>query len=96
MSPHAEITTNESIILAIVKTLIAIAGGIVTYYAFKAYRRTRQHSLGLLALGFGIITFGVLIAGLLNELTTLGRAIIAESLIILVGFVVIAYSLYPD
>lgn len=98
MSPHDTIGTSGQILLAVVKTLLAIVGGVITFYAFKAYRRTRQRSLGLLALGFGIVTVGVLLAGLLNELTpvSFGQAIIAESIIILIGFLVIAYSMYPD
>lgn len=96
MSPHDTIGTGGQIALAVVKTLIAIVGGVITYYAFKAYRRTRQRSLGALALGFGIVTFGVLLAGLLNELPgfDLGLAIIAESVVVLLGFLVIAYSLH--
>lgn len=91
-----DITVTAGIILAIIKTLIAIVGGVVTYYSFKAYRRTRQRSLGMLSLGFGIVTFGVLLAGLLDLLFTLEWAIIVESIVILIGFSVIAYSMYPN
>ena len=82
-------------LLAIIKTLILITGGIITYFAFKAYRRTDSRSLGALALGFGLITMGTFLAGviadILNESLAIG--VVVESIMVLAGFLVIAYSL---
>ncbi|MDQ2050756.1 hypothetical protein RBH26_09680 [Natronolimnohabitans sp. A-GB9] len=88
--------TLIAISLAVVKTLILLVGSFITYLAFKAYRRTRQRSLGLLAVGFGFVTLGLVLAGLLYELlgVALMTGILLESLLMLVGFLVIAYSLY--
>ncbi|RQG96208.1 DUF7521 family protein [Natrarchaeobius oligotrophus] len=82
--------------LAVVKTLVLIVGGVITYFAFKAYRRTRQRALGYLAAGFGLVTLGLVLAGLLYEILNvpLEMGILLESLLVLAGFVVIAYSLY--
>ena len=96
MSPHDTIGTDIAIAVAVVKTLVLIVGGVITYFSFKAYRRTRQRALGLLALGFGIVTLGLGLAGVSYELigVDLGTGILIESLLVLVGFLVIAYSLY--
>lgn len=95
---HATDAVSIMIALAIVKTLILVLGGAITYFAFKAYRRTRRHELGLLAVGFGTVTLGVALAGLLFEVleVSLAVGILIESLLVLGGFVVIAYSLYVD
>ncbi|QLG50971.1 DUF7521 family protein [Natrinema halophilum] len=85
-----------AIALAIVKTLVLTVGGIITFFAYKAYRRTRQPALGYLALGFGLVTLGLVLAGMLYELLSvpLMRGVLLESLLVLAGFIVIAYSLY--
>ncbi|WP_436347033.1 DUF7521 family protein [Natronorubrum sp. FCH18a] len=88
--------TSIAIALAVVKTLILLVGSVITFFAYKAYRRTRQRALGLLAGGFGLVTLGLVLAGLLYELLGLPlmTGILLESLLMLVGFVIIAYSLY--
>ncbi|ARS89902.1 DUF7521 family protein [Natrarchaeobaculum aegyptiacum] len=85
-----------AIALAVVKALLLLVGGVITYFSFKAYRRTRQRALGLLALGFGLVTLGFVLAGMLYEIlgVSLETGILLESLLVLAGFVVIAYSLY--
>jgi heme/copper-type cytochrome/quinol oxidase subunit 3 len=81
--------------IAIVKTLILVIGGVVTYLAFSAYRRTYDRSLGFLAVGFALIVVGVLLAGVTFELlnVTLGVGILIESLFVLLGLSIIALSL---
>ena len=82
--------------LAIVKTLVLVVGGVITYFSLKAYRRTRQRALGYLTVGFGLVTLGFVLAGMLYELLEvhLVTGILLESLLVLAGFLVIAYSLY--
>lgn len=99
---HETIGSGGQIVLAVVKTLILLTGGLVTYFAYKAYGRTGDRSLGLLAGGFALITLGVLLAGLVYEVVSmlldvdvgLGYGIIVESTLVLAGMLVIAYSLY--
>ncbi|EMA31871.1 DUF7521 family protein [Halobiforma nitratireducens] len=95
MSPYAAEATI-AIALTVVKTLSLLVGGLITFFAFKAYRRTRQRALGLLAVGFGLVTLGLVLAGMLYELLEVGlmTGILLESLLMLAGFLVIAYSLY--
>ena len=88
--------TSIAVLLAVVKTLILLVGSLITFFAFKAYRRTRQRALWYLAVGFGLVTLGLVLAGLLYELleVSLMMGILLESLLMLVGFAIIAYSLY--
>jgi len=95
MSPHTA-TTEVTIGLAVVKTLVFLVGGTITYFAFKAYRRTRQRALGFLASGFALVTLGLGFAGLLHEFlrVSLEIGVLVESVLVLLGFLVIAYSMY--
>ncbi|AEH35750.1 DUF7521 family protein [Halopiger xanaduensis] len=91
-----ESTIEIAVALAVVKTIILVVGGIITYFAFKAYRRTRQRALGYLAVGFGLVTLGFVLAGMFDLLldVELVLGVLLESLLVLAGFLVIAYSLY--
>lgn len=96
MSSPAVAEPTIMIALAVVKTLVLIVGSVITYFAYRAYRRTRQRALGYLAGGFSLVTLGLVLAGLSTELlgVSLEAGILLESLLVLIGFVVIAYSLY--
>ncbi|UPV75370.1 hypothetical protein M0R89_04715 [Halorussus limi] len=80
------------------KTITLVLGGLITYFAFKAYRRTGSRPLRALALGFGAVTLGSLVAGVVDRLlATAGTwALVVESALTAVGFAVILYSLYAD
>ena len=86
-----------SLIVA-VKTAILVFGGLITYFSYKAYRNTGERSLRALAIGFGIITFGALLAGVLDVLlnTSLALGVLIDAVLTLLGFAVITYSLYSD
>jgi hypothetical protein len=93
MSPHG-ITVPTAIV--VMKTLTLILGGATTYLAYKAYRRTRAPSLRYLAIGFGIITLGTLLAGIIDQFLQfeIQVGLLVESVLITAGFAVIVYSLY--
>ncbi len=89
-----EITTTTLIIGF--KTLTLILGGLITYLAYKAYRRTRSRSLAALSLGFGFVTLGTFLAGVVDQLLDAGflTGLLIESSLIALGFFIIVYSLY--
>ncbi|MWV41584.1 hypothetical protein [Natrialba sp. INN-245] len=95
MSPDA-IGTSTAVALAVVKTLVLVVGSVITFFAYRAYQRTRQRALGYLAGGFGLVTLGLVLAGMLYEILSvpLRLGLLLESLLMLAGFLVIAYSLY--
>ncbi|QIO24884.1 hypothetical protein [Haloarcula sp. JP-L23] len=82
-------------ILLVVRTLVLALGILITYYSFEAYRRTGTYYMRNAAIGFGIITLGVFIEGILFEFGGLDLAIvhIIESVAIGLGFVVLLISL---
>jgi heme/copper-type cytochrome/quinol oxidase subunit 3 len=92
---HTTSGLGVQLAIAVVKTLILVVGGVVTYLAFSAYRRTYDRSLGFLAVGFALIVVGVLLAGFTFELLRidLSVGILVESLFVLAGLSIIAYSL---
>lgn len=78
------------------KTLTLVLGGLITYLAYRAYRRTHSRSLGALAVGFGFVTLGTFLAGVVDQLLNAGfqTGLLIESALIAVGLVIIVYSLY--
>lgn len=92
---HDTVSAQVQLAITAVKTLILVVGGLVTYLAYSAYRRTGDPSLRLLSFGFALVGVGVLLAGFTFELlgVSLGIGILLESLFVLAGLSVIAYSL---
>ncbi|MFD1514525.1 DUF7521 family protein [Halomarina rubra] len=90
--------TNITTTVIVLKTLTLLLGGSITFFAFKAYRRTAAPALRALALGFGAVTIGALLAGIADQFLPVDPsiALILESLFTTVGFGVILYSLYVD
>ncbi|SFG95790.1 hypothetical protein SAMN04488063_3413 [Halopelagius inordinatus] len=82
-------------ILLVVRTLVLALGILITYYSFEAYRRTGTYYMRNAAIGFGIITLGVFIEGVLFEFGGLDLALvhIIESVAIGLGFIVLLISL---
>jgi hypothetical protein len=89
---------NSEIPLLVIgfKTVTLLLGGFITYLATKAARKSGDRGLTYLALGFGIVTLGSLLAGSANQVFTVGTntALVVESGLTMIGFSVIAYSLY--
>ncbi|MFC6726025.1 hypothetical protein ACFQE1_16975 [Halobium palmae] len=101
--PHesgAGITTA----IVIVKTGVLVFGGLITYLSLKAYRRTGASALRSLAVGFGIITVGSLVSGVVDQFiplffgmhAALGLTVLLDGTFTLLGFLVITYSLYAE
>lgn len=84
--------------IVVVKTVILLLGGGITYIAYKAYRRTGASSLRILGVGFGVITFGALLAGIANQIlsVSLEMGVLINSILVAVGFAIILYSLYLE
>jgi hypothetical protein len=80
------------------KTLTLVLGGAITYLAYKAHRRTGARPLRFLAIGFGIVTLGSILAGVADQLFRMDLRIglLVESVLIVAGFSVILYSLYAE
>ncbi|MFB6169852.1 MAG: hypothetical protein ABEJ06_01785 [Haloarculaceae archaeon] len=85
-------------LITVLKTTTLVVGGLVTYFALRAYRRTGSPALRALTLGFGIVTVGALLAGVVDQLLPVDQslALLVESAFSTAGFGIILYSLYAD
>ena len=90
--------TELTTLIVALKTVTLLLGGLITYFAYKAYRRTGASSLQYLALGFAIVTLGSMLGGIVDQLLPWTRdlAITTESGLTVIGFAVIVYSLYVE
>ena len=89
---------NGEIPMAVIvlKTMTLGIGGFITYAAANAARKTGWQGLSYLAVGFGIVTLGSLLAGVADQLLRFDThtTLVIESALTTVGFAVIGYSLY--
>jgi methyl coenzyme M reductase beta subunit len=92
-TPSAE--TLVPVIVA-AKAVALTLGVVVTHRAVRAARTTEVRGLRRLAVGFGVVTAGVVAGGAVYALTGLGLlpATLVQSGATAVGFAIIAHSLY--
>lgn len=85
-------------IIAASKVATLVLGGLISFLSWRAYKRTDAPPLRALAVGFAVVTLGTFLGGavvLLTPETTL-TGIVVSSVLSLVGFAVITYSLYME
>jgi hypothetical protein len=87
----------ETVIILVMGSILVL-GGAVTFFAFKAYRRTGDRSLRGLMIGFSFVTLGALVGGIAHQLlnVSLDVGIVINAILTAVGFAVITYSLFTD
>lgn len=87
---------HEPLIAA--KLLVLTIGLFISYLAYRGYRRHGSSAMYYLAVGFGLVSVGTVIEGLLFEVA--GVEIITAStiqtVIVAAGMLVVLYSLYGD
>lgn len=90
--------THVTSLVVALKTITLVLGLTITYLAYKAFRRTGSPALRSLTLGFGLVTLGALLAGVVDQVVGLRTnfALVVESVLTAAGFAVIVYSLYVD
>lgn len=81
--------------VVVAKTVTLLFGSLITYFAYRAHRRTGSRALRALAVGFGVITLGAIVAGVVDQFTPLGLlyGIFVQSALTALGFAIIVYSL---
>lgn len=87
-SSVAIVTATEMIVLG--------CSSILTYLAYRAYRRTGSASLRTLTVGLGLVAIGTLVGGLLHLVgfVDFDACIGVESSLTAAGFLVVVYALY--
>lgn len=84
------------LILRIVKIALLGLGGSIAYLAWTGWRRSRDRTMLYLSVGFGLVTAGVLLQGLMFEFASVGpfAADLVSSVVVLGGFGAILWSLH--
>lgn len=87
-------TGHWNLMLVGVRFLLLFVGVATTMISFRAYKRKRTRYLRDATVGFGFITFGVLVEGVLYQFTTLTltQVHIAESLALVFGLSILLRS----
>ncbi|MGM0590333.1 MAG: DUF7521 family protein [Halobacteriota archaeon] len=84
--------------IVVAKTGIMVLGDLLIYLSFSAARRTDSESLELLAVGFGVVTTGALLAGMASLVfgLPLQTGVLVDLVLTPVRFAVITCSLSRD
>ena len=92
---------SSQIGIVVSKTLILVLGGLITYFSYKAYRRTGTPEHWWLTLGFGVITAGAVLGGVLDLVVEtylaedlLYTSVFVSSSMTAIGLGILLYSLY--
>ncbi|MEE8187388.1 MAG: hypothetical protein V3T99_06990 [Nitrososphaerales archaeon] len=83
-----------TVLVIILRLMVIILGATVVLIAIRAYRRTRESFMFLVAVGLVLITIGSFVEGLFFEFT--GRtnpAHALESTLAVIGFLIIIYAI---
>jgi uncharacterized membrane protein len=83
-------------IVVFAKAVVLPLGVGITFFAYRAYRRTGAAAMRSFALGFAVLTLGSVLGGGLDQLVGVGLdvGLLVNSLFTAVGFVILARSLY--
>jgi uncharacterized membrane protein len=78
------------------KAIVLPLGAGISFFAYRAYRRTGAIAMRSFALGFAVVTVGSALGGGLDQLAGVGLEVglLVDSLLTAVGFVILARSLY--
>ncbi|MGP8070070.1 MAG: hypothetical protein ACLP5V_09285 [Candidatus Bathyarchaeia archaeon] len=78
------------------KIVALVLGAFIVYLAYNGYKRNSSKPLLYVALGFALITVGTIIEGILYVMvgSELLSAIATGTTVMVLGFVVIIYSIY--
>ena len=77
-------------VITALKTVTLVLGAMITYFSYKAFRRTGAKPLGLLAFGFAVVTLGSLLAGVFDLGLQIWEATLSGSITdpnIVIGFI---------
>ncbi|WP_277556010.1 DUF7521 family protein [Halobaculum limi] len=97
--------SHLTLAIAATKTLTFVFGALITYLSYTAYRRTGSVALRALAVGFAVVTLGSVLGGFVDiagDVINLSGpqavlyGVLAQSILTMIGFGVITYSLYRD
>ena len=89
---------EQTLLLVVTKATTLTFGTLLTYFSYRAYRRTHSGSLRALTVGIGLVTVGAILGGGLHQLADLPLrlSVSVQSVFTALGFAVLTYSLYTE
>ena len=83
-------------VVTVIKLVALVLGVFIVYLAYKGYRRNSSKPLLYVALGFALITAGTMVEGILYVIIgqELLVALFVSTVITVIGFLAIIYSIY--
>jgi len=88
--------TEMDWIVTVIKLVALLSGAFIVYLAYKGYRRNTSKPLLYVAIGFALITAATIVEGILYVIigSDLLVALFISTIITVIGFVAIIYSIY--
>jgi uncharacterized integral membrane protein len=85
----------DAAFLDLAQAFILVFGGIVVFYALRAYNRIKSQAMLLLGIGFAFVTLGAVVAGVLFNFFTSDLTAVEtfQASCQAIGFLVIVLSL---
>jgi hypothetical protein len=82
--------------VTVIKLFALVLGTFIVYLAYKGYLRNASKPLLYVALGFALITAATMVEGILYVIvqSDLIVALLASTLVTVIGFIAIIYSVY--
>jgi len=82
--------------LVIAKLVTMVLGLLIAFQAYRGYRRHHSRSMFYLAVGFGFVSVGAVVEGLLFDVVglTLANASTIATAVVAIGMCTILYALY--
>jgi branched-subunit amino acid ABC-type transport system permease component len=82
-------------VLRVAQVAIVALGAIVIYFALRGFAKRKSKAMLFLAIGFGFVTIGAVIAGILFEFigADLSSVESVQAICQAIGFAIIVYSL---
>ena len=95
MTAHPDAPEWVRVLLVLSRVAVLVLALAVTAISYRAYRRTGTRYLRTAAVGFGVISVGVFLEGVLFELFGMDLALVhvVESVVVGVGFLILLQSL---
>jgi O-antigen/teichoic acid export membrane protein len=87
---------TATVLLVATETVTFVLGALITFLAYRAFSRRQEPALGALVLGFGLVTLGSVVGGVLYYVGDVAPVLTLslESVVIAAGFAVLVHSLY--
>jgi len=83
-------------VVVVAKAVVLPLGAGITFFAYRAYRRSGAPAMRSFAVGFAVVTLGSVLGGGFDQLVGVGleTGLLVNSVLTAVGFTILARSLY--